>query len=147
MKINPPFVRSPHNYDVNQVSTETGLICHDLSLTVQADVEDADINTIVRRFGVTGGMPSNVRMPMSGDFTGIGDYHSALNVVIAADDAFMAMPWEVRRRFEGDPSKLIQFLEDPANRTEAESLGLVVPSPAAAAPDAPSASPVPPAGA
>lgn len=130
----PPFVRSAYNYDVDEVSSETGLACEDLSLTVQSEADDADINTIVRRFGLTGAMPQNVRVPMTGDFSEAGDYHSALNALIAADEAFAQMPADVRARFKYDPAELIRFVENPDNYEEATRLGIVnarAPSPAA----------------
>lgn len=144
----PPFVRNPYNYDVDEASDDAALICEDASLTIQSEAEDADINTIVKRFGLTGQLPTDVRMPVSGDFTGISDYHTAVNTVKAAELAFMEMPADVRKRFNHDPANLIAFMEDPSNRDEAVKLGLVVPAPvpAAAAPVAPSASPPPGAG-
>ena len=60
-----------------------------------------------------------------GDFSGIGDYHTALNRVIAAQDEFEALPAQIRARFNNDPAELIEFLEDDKNRPEAETLGLV----------------------
>lgn len=146
-----PIVRSPFNYDVDEHSNDTGLHCKDDSLTVQADTEDTDINVIVRRFGITGELPQNVRVPLSAEFVDIMDYHSALNQVIAADKAFMSMPAEIRTRFNHDPAELIKFVENPANRDEAIKLGIVnapvkvgnEPPQKGAEPIAPTASPAP----
>lgn len=129
-EIIPPFVRSPYNYDAKLVSVSTGLFCEDESLTVQADRDDADINVIVKRFGVTGILPQRLSPPTYGDFTGINDYQSALNAVINAEDAFMQFPADVRSRFKNDPQSMLEFLADPANRDEAISLGLIDGSPA-----------------
>lgn len=93
--------------------------------TQQEFAEEADINTIVRRFGLTGELPENVRIPQSGDFTGITDYHSALNLIREADEGFMELPAELRARFEHDPGRLMAFLEDANNKEEAIKLGLV----------------------
>lgn len=124
-----PFVRSAYNYDRDAVSRETGVICEDESLTKQSFRDECDINTIVRNFGLTGQLPSDVRMPQYGDFTGISDYQSALNAVIAADDAFMELPAELRARFHHDPQHLLEFLANDANREEAQRLGLITESP------------------
>ena len=70
-------------------------------------------------------MPENTLSPRYGDFTGIGDYHTAMNRVIAVQDEFEALPAPIRARFDNDPSKLIEFLDDEVNRPEAEELGLV----------------------
>lgn len=122
-----PFVRSPYNYDVDAVSNETGLKCEDASLAVQDQRDEVDINTIVRRFGLTGKLPEDVRMPSYGDFVGVSDYHSAMNAVALANEAFDAMPAEVRARFENDPGAFVDFCSDPKNLAEAGKLGLVKP--------------------
>jgi len=70
-------------------------------------------------------LPESPLSPRYGDFTGIGDYHTALNRVIAAQDEFEALPAQIRARFNNDPAELIAFLDDDNNRPEAESLGLV----------------------
>ena len=80
-----------------------------------------------RRFGLTGDLPVNAAMPTSGDFTGISDFHSALNMVREAEEAFMAFPASVRERFGHDPQRLMAFLENADNRDEAVKLGLVTP--------------------
>lgn len=127
VKVNPPFLRTPYNYDRNQVSDDTGLECKDPSLTKQADAEDADINTIVRKFNITGQLPQNVRMPTYGDFSGIFDFHTAQNVIRQATESFMAMPADVRAEFHNDPQEFLEFCDNPDNRERARKLGLLVP--------------------
>ena len=99
-----PFFRTGYNYDAEAISLETGLKCEDESLAVESAKEEADINTIVRRFGLTGELPDDVRMPQSGDFTGIPDFHTALNLVRATQEEFMRVPAEIRDRFQNDPA-------------------------------------------
>lgn len=121
----PPFIRTAYNYDVDDVSRETSLVCDDESLAVQSERDECDINTIVRRFGLTGHIPVGVRMPSYGDFVGVSDYQTALHAIMEADEAFMAMPAEIRERFKNDPAAFVDFCADPANMDEARSLGLV----------------------
>lgn len=121
------FVRAPYNYDGDAVSDETGFRSDEPSMAQQQFKEQADINEIVRKFGVTGELPSNVRAPQYGDFTGIFDYHSAMNAVVAARESFEAMPGEVRARFNNDPAAFVDFCSDEANRDEAKKLGLLMP--------------------
>lgn len=130
--MNPVFVRAPYNYDVDKASDESGLKCEDESLAKQQFAEECDINTIVRRFRITGELPSNVRMPTYGDFTEVTDFHSAMNAVAAARESFEAMPAEVRARFNNDPGAFVDFCSDDKNRAEAEKLGLVAAKEAAA---------------
>lgn len=132
-KIVPPFVRSPYNYDVMAASDECALACLDESLAVQAERDECDINTIVRRFGLTGELPSGVAAPTYGDFTGVRDFKSAVDAVRSASESFMEMPPEIRSRFDNDPQKFVEFCSDDKNRAEAVKLGLVFEEPVAAA--------------
>lgn len=118
--------RTGYNYDTDGVSFETGLVCPEPSLTQQQFAEEADINTLVNRFGLTGELPQNVTMPSYADFSEIVDYHTAMNRVVAAREAFAAMPANVRARFGNDPGQFVEFFNDEANRDEAKRLGLVV---------------------
>lgn len=54
-------------------------------------------------------------------------FHEMLNRVTDARHQFMNLPAKVRTRFQNDPYQLLRFLENPANRPEAERLGLVDP--------------------
>lgn len=133
------FVRSAYNYDRDAVSQETGLDCERAldpetgelvdtpSLAKQSFAEECDINTIVRKFGLTGQMPVGLRMPTFGDFLDIPDYHSAMNAIREADESFYALPAELRARFGNDPGAFVEFCSDESNRPEAEKLGLVAP--------------------
>lgn len=123
------FLRTPFNYDTDKASAETALICDDPSLAQQQFRDDADINTLVQRFALTGQLPHEVAMPQYGDFTSVTDYRTALHAVMAAEDAFMSLPADVRSRFANDPQLLLEFVSDPANYDEAVKLGLSVAPP------------------
>jgi len=126
MSKNAVFLRTPYNYDKDAATNESGLHCEDASLAQQHFKDECDINNILRQFNITGLLPEAPLSPRYGDFTGISDYHTALNRVIAAQDEFEALPADIRARFENDPAQLIDFLDNPENRPEAEELGLVV---------------------
>jgi phage internal scaffolding protein len=125
MSKNAVFLRTPYNYDKDAASNESGLHCEDASLAQQHYKDECDINNILRQFNITGLLPQQTLSPRYGDFTGIGDYHTALNRVIAAQDEFEALPAQIRARFDNDPAQLIEFLQNSENRPEAEELGLV----------------------
>lgn len=122
------FIRTPYNYDVDEVSNETGLVCPEPTMAQQQFRDEADINTIMERFGRTGELVAPVRMPQYGDFTGVNDYHTAMNAVIDAQTSFDALPAKVRARFDNDPGQFVEFCLDDNNREEAVSLGLVAPT-------------------
>lgn len=127
-----PFFRTPYNYDRDAASIEAGLACLDPSLTQQQFVDDADINTIVARFGLTGQMPENLRFPEYGDFTGINNLQDALNVGRAAQEQFMLIPPEVRAEFNNDPAVFLDAVHDERNLPRLRELGLAKALPAIA---------------
>ncbi len=119
------FVRNPYNYDMALVSQESGLECKDPSLAQQHMKDECDINVLVERFGVTGQLPHTPLEPSYGDFSGVSDYHTAMNAIKAADTAFMGLPAQLRAKFDHDPNALLQFLQNEQNRDEAIMLGLI----------------------
>lgn len=144
-----PFLRTPYNYDMNKAGDESALACKDPTLTQQSFAEEVDINTIVRRFGLTGELPTNVRMPQYGDYTEVMDYHQAMTAIRMADESFYSMPADVRARFDNNPGKFVDFCLDEKNLDEAIKLGLAIPRPADPTPKpppGPSSEPPPPRG-
>lgn len=120
-----PFIRSPYNYDRDQVSNDTGLDCPEPTMAQQQFREECDINTIMERFGRTGEVIAPARLPQYGDFDGISDYHSAVNAIVAAQQSFMDLPAKLRARFGNDPAEFVEFCMNDKNREEAIRLGLV----------------------
>lgn len=128
-------VLQPGAYDTDKRSDATGLECKDPSLTVQSDATDADINTIVQRFGLTGTVPSGLRIPQYGDFSEVVDYRSALEAVREAEARFMELPAATRARFENDPQLFLEFCDQLtpdgtalANLDEMRKMGLAIPA-------------------
>lgn len=138
------FVRTPYNYDMNKASDEAGLTCPEPTRTQQHFKDECDINTIVKRFGVTGELPIGTRAPRYGDFTGVSDFQTAMNAVARANEAFDALPASWRKRFDHDPQKFLEFCEKEENRDEAVRLGLVMPAAADLAASAPKGEETPP---
>lgn len=104
----------------------SGLECKDASLTRQEFAQEADLNNIMQRYAAgLGQLPSGSRPPIFGDFDNVPDYQSALDKVIDAQDRFSQLPSAVRKRFDNDPAKLLEFLSSEDNRKEAIELGLI----------------------
>lgn len=123
------FLRAPGNYDADAVSLETALEIDDQdpveNVTQQQFKDECDINTIIERFGLTGELPMTRQMPVSGDFTGVSDFQSAMQLVRQAEEAFMELPAKVRAEFRNDPQAVLEFLDDEKNRERAVELGLL----------------------
>jgi len=124
-KMKTTFLRTPYNYDTNVASNESGVACEEPSLAQQQFKDECDINNILRQFNVTGLLPEAPLSPRYGDFSGISDYHTALNAVIAAQEGFDGLPAQIRASFNNDPEQLINFLDNPENKDQAIKLGLV----------------------
>jgi len=137
MKIKAPFLRTQFNYDTNEAGDESALHCKDPTLAQQQFQDECDINTIVKRFGITGQLPTNVAMPTYGNFEQVFDYHTAMNTIRAADVAFYSMPADVRARFHNNAGEFVDFCSNEKNRDEAIKLGLVLPKAADLAATAP----------
>lgn len=126
MKLRSGF---PFNYDADVASFDSGvMIDPEEKKTRDSFIEECDINTIVKRFALTGALPENVRMPTYGDFEGVNDFQTAMNAIVAARESFDQMPAEVRLRFHNDPQEFVEFCSDESNREEALELGLVEPA-------------------
>lgn len=125
--IHRPFVRSAYNYDLVEASEEAAFSNVGEDCPVQQSFRDeCDINVIMERFGQSGELPSNVRVPMYGDFEAVGSFHDAMNAVALAQESFEAMPAAVRSRFHNDPGEFVDFCNDPANLAEMRKMGLAV---------------------
>lgn len=127
MAVKAPFVRSPYNYDVEKASNEATIPADQQgeSLTIQSMTEDADLNVLMRRYGITGKFPENPRVPQYGDFTEVRDFRSALEAVNAGWEAFYTYPAEFRQRFANDPQRFLEWSSDPASRPEMQKLGML----------------------
>lgn len=99
-----------------------------VSQTKQSERDGSNINTIVARAKKTGmlgtGLASD-RQAQYGDFSNAGDYLQQQNNVIAFKTMFDALDSETRNKFRNQPSLLLEYVNDPKNREEAESLGLL----------------------
>lgn len=94
-------------------------------LTVQGDKDEADINVMLKRFGVTGQIRTVDRQALQGDFSDAPDLQTALNRVRAAEREFLNLPAELRAKLNNDPSQVEGWLSQDENRDEAIRLGLV----------------------
>jgi len=108
-------VRLLRGYDAHAASRASALDCGEECIVQQHHRDEVDVNTIVRRFGLTGALPTSSRAPFYGDFTGITDYESALDAIERAEAGFMALPAELREEYGNDPAR---FLAEAGNLKE-----------------------------
>lgn len=122
-------MRTPYNHDSKAFSDECAVEDFGESLTVQSQKDEADINVLMERYGVTGKMPENPRIPQYVDQDEVFDFRTANEYVMQANEAFMEYPAVLRARFNNDPQEFMAFCHDEANREEMKKLGLLKPEP------------------
>lgn len=87
---------------------------------------ECDINNIMHKFGKTGHISHFAKhQGMYADLTEISDLHSAMIQVTQAQQAFDALPSELRTRFGNSPIEMVNFLQNSQNKDEAIKLGLI----------------------
>lgn len=100
------------------------------SMAHQSFAKDADINTIMSRYAVSGVLvdPLNVdsgRTARFGDFSDLTDYAQLVSRVNQAQEDFLTLPSLVRARFDNSVENCLNWIADPANVREAVELGLL----------------------
>lgn len=96
-------------------------------LTEQHHKKDCDINHILRTYDKTGLITHvNTAQAHYGDFTIVNEYQESLNLVMAAQEDFLAMPADIRKKFDNDPGQFMEFVTNPDNLDEMRELGLAV---------------------
>lgn len=113
--------------DCQEIDKKTGEVINP-GLTKQAFKKDCDINYIMAKYEKTGVIEHVARYNgQYGDFGDVEDYQTSLNKVIAADEMFMTLPANVRKRFGNNPGEFLDFVSDEANIDEMVALGLAKP--------------------
>lgn len=123
-----PFIRTQYNLNAKENSDHTGITFLDKSLTQQQFKDASDINILFGKYLETGEIPQ-IEGLAYGDFTGVFDFQTAMNAVRAAEESFQTLPARIKNRFDNNPQKLVEFINDPENREEAEFLKLVLVKP------------------
>jgi phage internal scaffolding protein len=96
------------------------------SRTKQSFRTECNINKIMEKHQRTGLINHlSTKSPLYGDFSEMNDYHTSYNRVLDAQKEFLTLPSRLRKRFDNDAGKLMNFLHDPKNLDEAIKLGLL----------------------
>lgn len=116
-----PKFRTAYDRDVFE-----GITFTDPTLAQQHFKDECDVNTILRKYETTGLLTHVANgTPSYGDFSSVLEFQQAQNILIEAQDAFDALPASLRKRFDNDPVVMLEFIENPDNREEAEKLGFI----------------------
>lgn len=96
------------------------------SLTHQSFKEDADINNVLAKYERTG-ISDQVKRETAKymDVSSAPDLQDAFEIVRQAEEAFLSMDAELRKRFGNDPVRFVEWVQDPANASEIAEAGLL----------------------
>jgi len=102
--------------------------CSGGGLTKQSFRDECDINNILRKYQKTGLIEHVKRFNgQYGDFSDVKGYQDSLNRIKAADEAFMSLPVDLRKRFHQRPAEFLEFVSNSVNRDEMLKMGLLKP--------------------
>jgi phage internal scaffolding protein len=106
------------------------------SRTQQQFKDACDINKIIARVK-KGGLIDHVNTYQGNyaDLTDVPSYQDAMNKIIQANDCFMTLPSDLRKKFDNNPQEFLAFVADPSNHDAMVELGLI---------SAPAEAPAPP---
>lgn len=98
------------------------------SMAKQSFKKECDINHLMAKYQKTGLIDHVSRFQGDySDLTSVPDYHTAMNKVITAQDAFDTLPSSIRKKFSNNPQEFLEFVSNPDNLAEMHELGLTAP--------------------
>lgn len=97
------------------------------SQTQQHAKDECDINVIMKRYETKGILPDLIKEnPQYGDFSEVPDYQEACAIVQKAELQFAGLDAGLRRKFDNDPVKFLEFATNRDNLREMVQLGLAI---------------------
>lgn len=125
---NPADYSTPVGYEITSDPAQNLINMLESSVTEQSHADSCDVNLIVSQFAATGFLPQRGDGTLIyGDLTDLPTFQEAQNIVVAANEAFANLPAKIRDRFNNDPARLMEFIDDKENFDEAVKLGLMNP--------------------
>lgn len=117
---------SRYKLDVNRNPRGFGMSFEGVQdMTRQEFKDECDINVIMSQYVTRGIIPVSVGIGTYGDFSEVGDYMEAQQLILRARAQFDSLDAKVRERFGHDPAEFLKFITDKSNLDEARKLGLL----------------------
>lgn len=93
-------------------------------LTKQNHKDECDVNLILSKYQKTGVLQHRQQFePQYDDATGY-DFQDAMNLVISSQNMFNELPSSMRKKFENNPVKFMNFVNNPENQDQMIEMGL-----------------------
>jgi len=94
------------------------------SLTKQSFTKECDINTILAKYQKTGAIDHVNKHEASYGYATSDDFTASMEIVARGNTMFEELPSTIRNKFENNPAKFLDFVQDENNKKEMQELGL-----------------------
>jgi len=89
------------------------------SLTKQSESKACDINNIMKKYKTFDNIPDELKRKVQyGDFSTASDYMEAVKTVQKAEETFEILNSSLKNKFQNDPAKFLEYVNDPNNNEE-----------------------------
>lgn len=111
----------------HELRKDVSLDCSSPLITDQSYKNACDINVIMANYVKTGMLSHTTTItPKYLDCTEVPSLERAYELIYAAEDAFAALPPDVRKLMDNNPSNLELFIQNPVNADILERNGLIL---------------------
>jgi phage internal scaffolding protein len=102
---------------------------YDNCLVEQSHKENVNINNIIKKHGVE--LLSKIAALQEIQFDDVtgNDFQESMNAILKAKETFEKVPSEIRKKFDNDPAKFLDFVYNPENQDELVKMGLAEATP------------------
>jgi len=117
----------PENYDTNEAGDDSGINTGSEGGAQQQFKDECDINVMLKQYGIGYELPKGLRVPTAGDFTGVNNFHEAMNAIRQTQETFELLPAHIRSKFQNDPGQFADFATNDENREQIKKWGMLSP--------------------
>ena len=94
-------------------------------LTEQSHKNETNINFILKDYKRTGFIKHAKDNQGKYDDISVQDFQEAMFIVSEANNMFQSLPGAVRKDFENNPQRFLEFVQNPANSERMKQLGIL----------------------
>lgn len=95
------------------------------TMTKQSFKDSCNINKIMEKYAKSGQMPAINASDQKFEFASSISFTESMQIITDASQTFDGLPARMRQRFGNNPALFLEFVENPANRTEMGAMGLL----------------------
>jgi len=93
----------------------------------QSHKAEVDINNIVAKHGIDLIKKVNALQQFTYDDVSGNDFQETMNAIIKAGDSFKSIDSNIRKFFDNDPAKFMDYIHNPENKEQLVKWGLMKP--------------------